>query len=49
MPSLLLSVRFQKSLSGFPGFKVQLLRDPAIFERVLPVARELVEDALIET
>ena len=38
-----------KSLSGFPGFKVQLLRDPAIFEGVLPVARELVEDALIET
>jgi hypothetical protein len=38
-----------KSLAGFPAFKVQLLRDPTIFERVLPVARELVEDALIET
>lgn len=37
-----------KNLSGFPGFKVQLLRDPTIFERVLPVARELVEDAMSE-
>lgn len=38
-----------KSLSGFPGFKVQLLRDAAVFERVLRVAQQLVEDALAET
>ena len=37
-----------KNLSGFPAFNVRLLREPAVFEKVLQVARELVEDALAE-